>query len=717
MKYDDLEKTMELFEINEEVPTPIENIEMEGASKNNVTDEFTLGLRDKEVEEIKEKNNNNKKKKKSLKERWQLLSKKNKIIIIIGIIAAIIVIIGLILFFVLKSDNNPKNKPNKDDTPAVVLEKDNYIYRDGKLSLLNLQEQEVGVYECQNKNETLCYVASFSEEDNFDTLKQIYEDDTLVERASNIFNDKYVFIYDSEASSGGNIILYNIETKETEGEYKLVKGFKDSNYVILKDKNNKYGAIEINDSGITEKIKFTYEYLGIETKDSKIVAKTNNKYFILNRDGKVESKGVSSSIKSYNDKYIVVDNNGYFIYDYESKLVFDDAYDFIGLDEEYMSLVKENKLYIKDYNKQSYNEEDLELGNDNYVVTNVYSKNKKLKETKMAYKIEQTDDKLEVTYFNKNNKEKTAVLSINEGKLSGKYSYINYFNGTFYFYKDETKSELIGKYSCSNKNIINKDTTSFSNCYIASDTFYSKNDAEIDNSGNVGWIPIINERYVFMTDALDVNNPTIILYDLTDNKIKGKYSSVDSGSYTKKDDASLKETTSMYIMAENKNKKYGVIKIENEAKSAIAFNYASIEKVNESFLVKESNGTYSLLNKDGSALTDKYAYKIMDYSHDYLSVLDNNKYYLYDFEGNKKDYESYLYISLKDDYYVIVNEDQKLDLRKYDDSFFSLSNPIDIESNDIKNAFEVTKDKNGYTIKLKDTGATIKADLNGNIGI
>lgn len=717
MKYDDLEKTMELFEINEEVPTPIENIEMEGASKNNVTDEFTLGLRDKEVEEIKEKNNNNKKKKKSLKERWQLLSKKNKIIIIIGIIVAIIVIIGLILFFVLKSDNNPASNPNKDDTPAVVLEKDNYIYRDGKLSLLNLQEQEVGVYECQNKNETLCYVASFSEEDNFDTLKQIYEDDTLVERASNIFNDKYVFIYDSEASSGENIILYNIETKETEGEYKLVKGFKDSNYVVLKDKNNKYGAIEINDSGITEKIKFTYEYLGIETKDSKIVAKTNNKYFILNRDGKVESKGVSSSIKSYNDKYIVVDNNGYFLYDYESKLVFDDAYDFIGLDEEYMSLVKENKLYIKDYNKQSYNEEDLELGNDNYVVTNVYSKNKKLKETKMAYKIEQTDDKLEVTYFNKNNKEKTAVLSINEGKLSGKYSYINYFNGTFYFYKDETKSELIGKYSCSNKNIINKDTTSFSNCYIASDTFYSKNDAEEDNSGNVGWIPIINERYVFMTDALDVNNPTIILYDLTDNKIKGKYSSVDSGSYTKKDDASLKETTSMYIMAENKNKKYGVIKIENEAKSAIAFNYASIEKVNESFLVKESNGTYSLLNKDGSALTDKYAYKIMDYSHDYLSVLDNNKYYLYDFEGNKKDYESYLYISLKDDYYVIVNEDQKLDLRKYDDSFFSLSNPIDIESNDIKNAFEVTKDKNGYTIKLKDTGATIKADLNGNIGI
>ena len=28
MKYDDLEKTKELFEIDEDVPTPIENIEM-----------------------------------------------------------------------------------------------------------------------------------------------------------------------------------------------------------------------------------------------------------------------------------------------------------------------------------------------------------------------------------------------------------------------------------------------------------------------------------------------------------------------------------------------------------------------------------------------------------------------------------------------------------------------------------------------------------------
>ena len=68
MKYDDLEKTKELFEIDEDVPTPIENIEMEGISKDTVTDEFTLGLTDKEASIIN----------KNIKEKEEKSSKKSK---------------------------------------------------------------------------------------------------------------------------------------------------------------------------------------------------------------------------------------------------------------------------------------------------------------------------------------------------------------------------------------------------------------------------------------------------------------------------------------------------------------------------------------------------------------------------------------------------------------------------------------------------------------
>ena len=36
MKYDDLDKTKDLFDIVDEVPSPIENIEMEGVNKENL---------------------------------------------------------------------------------------------------------------------------------------------------------------------------------------------------------------------------------------------------------------------------------------------------------------------------------------------------------------------------------------------------------------------------------------------------------------------------------------------------------------------------------------------------------------------------------------------------------------------------------------------------------------------------------------------------------
>lgn len=45
MKYDDLEKTRDLFDIAvDDIPTPIDNIDEEGISKDNLTDELTFGL-------------------------------------------------------------------------------------------------------------------------------------------------------------------------------------------------------------------------------------------------------------------------------------------------------------------------------------------------------------------------------------------------------------------------------------------------------------------------------------------------------------------------------------------------------------------------------------------------------------------------------------------------------------------------------------------------
>jgi len=698
-KYDDLEKTKDLFDIEEDIPTPIENLEMEGANKDNLTDEFTLGLKDIEdspKEIIKEKNE----KKKS----------KKKVIIIIIICLLILAILGISLMILLKEEKEP-NKPEEPKVPEVIVEKDNYIYKDGVLIFLDEDDNELGTYTCKNTDENLCFVVNYSNEDNFDTTKYIYENEESIERRSKIYLNKYVFVYDNKENNNGIIILYNIEENKEEGVYTLVKGYSDSDYVILKNNNDKYGAIEFNKEGIIEKIEFKFDYLGSMDKDSKIVAKTNNKYYIYNKDGKLESKGISYEIKSYNDKHLVVDNEGYYVYDYKSNLIFNDVYDYINLLDNYVVLIDKNKLYIKDYANNKYNEEGIELFNTYYNETNIYNEKKELKESNKSFKVELVEDKIEITYYTNTNKEKNMSISTHEGKISSKYKYLNYFNGKLYFYKDEDEKELLGTYSCSNKNVLDKDSTTLNNCLIATDTFFSKNEVEIDNSENVGWIPIFNEKYAFINDSIDVKNPTLVLYDLENNKTLSKYSSIDTGSYTQEEQLTFKQTEKTYVIAKNKNNKYGVIIIDNEVKSAIQFNYDSIEKLRDYYMARESSGTYLLLDNKGTEITSKYGFKIVDYKNNYLKVIDkDNKYYVYDFEGNRIEETGYLHISLNEEYYVVITTDKKLDIHKYTDLSFKLSSTIEIDKDNYTTDYEVGKSDKGFTIKIKSTGETINTD-------
>ena len=712
MKYDDLEKTKELFEIDEDVPTPIENIEMEGISKDTVTDEFTLGLTDKEAsiinknikekeEKSSKKSKKGKKEKKSIKEKWNELTKKQKVLTISLIVLILIVIITFTLMLVLKKDDKKTiDEPNKPNEPIVELEEENYIYKDGSLILIDKDKNELGIYECKNKDENLCLVAYFSSEDEFNGPKYLYEDESTIERRSHIYNDNYVFIKDNNSESSSSIILYNIKEEKEEGIYSLVKGFKDSNYVIVKDSSNKYGALEITNEGPIEKIKISYDYLGMINSDSKVVAKTNNKYFIYSKDGKLESKGLSYPIKNYNNNYIVIDNNGEALYDYKSKQVIEGTYDYISLLDDYVGLVKDNKLYIRDYNNNKYNEEGIELFNSYYNELNTYNEEKVLTNNKYSYKINIIENNIDITYVNKNDKEKNISLSINEGKLSSKFANLNYIDGKLYFYKEENKKTLLGTYSCTNKNTIESDTNALNTCYIAS------------TKDNTGWLPIINERYVFIIDSLDKNNKTIMLYDLKNNKTLSRYANVDLGVEVKENKITFISNNNLYVIAENKSNKYGVIKVEDDVKSVIPFNYKNISKLKDYFMAETSGNTYLLINNTGNKESEEFGSKIVDYSGKYLKTEDNK---VYGFDRTEISKEEFLYIELKDDYYVVINKDKKLDIKKYNDTSFKLRNPIDIgDTTDYSNAFEVSKSTSNYIIKIKSTGSTINVPLTGD---
>lgn len=707
MKYDDLEKTKDLFDIVDEIPSPIEDLETEGVSKNNVAQDPNVNTPT-TTEPTAEKPK--KKAKTSLKDRWHNLPKKKKTIFIVTGIIIILLLVGLILFLLLNKKEETKPPKENPKTPEVIVEKENYIYKDGSLIFLGLNDQELGTYECKNKNEKACYVVNYNDEDNFDVPKNVYENKKLIERRSAIYSDKYVFLTDSETDTN-HIILYNITDKKEEGTYTLVKGFSDTNLVILKDTSNKYGAVEITNAGIVEKMAFNYDYLGIKDKDSKIVAKTNNKYFIYNRSGKLESKGLSSEIKSYNNKYIVVDNEGYYVYDYSSKNINKEAYDFISLLDDYMVLIKDKYLYISDYKGNKYNEEGINIDSTDYNVTNIYNDEKVLQETLKAYEISIEDMGINISYKNKNT-EKSRTLSINEGKLSSTISNLNYFDGKLYIYKDEEKQELLGSYTCSNKNNIDNDTKELTNCTIATESFYSMNELETNNSGNLGLVPIFNEKYVFLVDTLDMDNKTIVLYDLENKKILSKYTGVDTGSYTKENKVTFKTIDELNVIAKNKNNKYGVIKITNEVKSVIGFNYSSLEKYGNYYRGETSANTWVLIDMSGKEVTDKFGNKIVGYKDNYVKTTNDNKYYVHKFDGTKVEDTAYLDITLEDDYYIVITTDHKLDIHKYNDQNFKLSTSIEVNSDNYKTDYEVKKENNKYSIKIKSTGKTYTADQN-----
>ena len=705
MKYDDLAKTQDLFDI-EDLPNPINNIEMEGASKDYVTEENDLidTLENQVIKDNKKDKKKEKTTKKEDKEKKEL-SKKTKIIIIVSLCLVLLILIGVILFLVLKKDKKP-DKPNEPEKPIVIIEKENYIYKDGILTFLNSNDEEIGTYTCTNKDENNCFVAYYNLEDNFDIEKNIYEDNTKVERRSTIYLDKYVFINDNKNTNDNIIKLYNIEEEKEEDTYTLVKGFSDSNYVILKDTNGKYGVLLFDKDNYKEILEFSYDYVGELNKDAKFVVKTSNKYYIFNKNGKNESKGLPYEIKSYNNNYITVYDDAYYVYDYKSNLIFDEPYDYISLLDKYAVLINDELLYIKDYQNNKYNEDGIDINSKDYLKTNIFNKDKTLIETKQGFSINIDDTNINVVYKNKNS-EKTKSLNIYEGNISSKLKYVNYFDGKLYFYQDEDKNDLLGKYTCTTKNTIAKNTTTLNNCYIAHESFFSNNEVETNKSDSLGLIPIFNNNYVFINDSLDNKNITINLYDLKNDKTLSKYSAVDDGIYTKSEDVSFVDANDNGIIAKNKNNKYGLIKISNNVSGIIPFDYNYLEKLKEYYMATGSTNNYMLIDKSGEVITDKLGNKIVDYHKDYLKLIDSaGKYHVSDFTGNNVDNTAYLDLTLYDDYYVVIDINKKLNIANYNDFALELKDGIDIGDN-YKNNYEVSKTTDGYIIKIKDTNETI----------
>ena len=639
---------------------------------------------------------------------WGDLDKSQKIIF--GVVAGLFLILIILIIVVIVS-LCIKTKPKQDETKAPVEETsapiifDNYYYQEGSLYFLDDGRAEIGSYECENKDESLCFVAINKYKDNFDVPKIIDESGNDKEEKMRIINNNFVFVFDNASKDSKEIKLYSMRDKEVKNTYSEAKLF-EGNYAIVADTAGKYGLLRLGET-IETLIEPSYDYLGMISGQGNLIAKNNRGYIVIDMNNKSLSSPIpaNNEIKSYNENFVITKvNGGYSIYNYKAEELEKGHY-FASAHGKYFAYVDNKKLFVRDNENIKFNEEGVELKSTSYVKAFIYDENDSLVESKKSYELEESNGEISVAVYEDGNKEAYYVqLSIAEAMANKRYRYMNYFDGRFFFYRDDVKTDLIGSYKCNNKNDINSADDNYTSCSIATDTIYEDNDMmPVGEENRKAVIPLMNERYIMIKDGS--NN--VVLYDLVSNTIKSSYSSVNS--YTSNNDYEFGSYIGKFdIVAFNKKGKYGVIRIDGESVSTLyVFNYNKIEKVGNYFAGQDTTGKWLLfMNNNVDGL---YPNKVMGYSPDlkYVKTGSIGKYGISTIGGTPIGNDVYYYVELYNGFFAGVDKDNKLKIYDYTGKALTKDSATltSKEYNRVeKPAFTVKKTGDNYTVSVLENG-------------
>lgn len=651
-------------------------VEINKNVEDTLYDEDKVSIEDDEMVVTKEKKKKPQKNKKKFS--FKNLTKKQKIIFIVSICLIVLVIAFILIYFlVIKKDK--KDLDNK--VTPVIVEKDNYIYNNGTLKFLDKDDKTIGEYDCENKDENKCFVAYLTNENNTDLPIYLDEKESPLQRRSQIYNNKYVFVQDGET-----INLYNFVDKKKEGSYKTIKvGSTKENIVAYTDEKDKYGVISINDK-VNELVKAKYDYIDIYNSDDTFIVKDGSSYYLIKNDNKI-SKDFSNEIISFNDKFIVSDNN---LYDLNGNKVINKEYEYIILDKGFVFAIASRKMTIYDENLNKLNEEEVKLKTLDYKTAYIFDDKNSLKETKKPFEFNYSNGRLTITY---DDKEKT--INVYEGTLSSKLDFVNYFDGKLYFYSDEDKENLIGKYTCKNKNDVTSKTTELTNCFVAKEN-------KIVNESS-GYIPIFNSSYAFISD-----NNIVVLYDLKNSKNLSEYKAVDTGIGSEK--ITHVSALNSLVYCQNTSDGFGAITFgSNGPAGVIAFTDTksdepsgktlSISLMKDLLLVKREKKNF-LYDKIGNEIASS-SFDIIDYVSSYMLVKNKDSYLVYSLKGNILSSES-KYVKLYDDFFLLVNKDDTFNIYSYKDAKTAILSVFIKNKGNAEN-IEVVSDDNGYVVKVNDT--------------
>lgn len=604
-----------------------------------------------------------------LKNKWNSLNKKQRVLI--GVLGGVLLLLLLVLIILLifkltsKSIEQPKVEAPKEDVAPVVV--DNFYYKEGSLYFLNAEETEIGSYKCNTQDDSLCYVGLNSNRDDFDVTKLVDSEGNLKKQRLPIFHDNYVFVYDNKSEKDTEITLYSIKEQKELGRYSSVKAYDNGN-VIVKDAENKYGLIQLDaEKGLVQVLKNSYNYLGMIDGESNLIAKTKDGYFVIDSKGKELSDVIDSNvkIKTYNANFIVtLTNKEYSVYDYKNNLIAS-GYEFISLYDKYAILVKGNRLYARDIDKNKYTESGIKLNSREYVKTYVYDNEDVLTDTKRSYDVEVKDGELLFTLWKDGSKDPTYErFMLAEANVNKNYDYVNYFEGKLYFYEDKEKEELLGFYDCAYDNTVDMKSTKYSSCFIATDSLFADNDMiPASYLTRNSAIPIINDKYAFVYDG----NNNISLIDITTSNDDPVASYMKVESNTMNNDGKItKYSGNLDVIVQNKKGSYGVITV---GKSSVSikhnFNYSRLEFLGTNFLGLDNSNNWRVLFDNVESMG--FSTKIRGYNSTkrYFKILENNKYYVYGESATKVVDEGYAYVELYSDFYAALDSDRNLYIYGY----------------------------------------------------
>jgi len=250
----------------------------------------------------------------------------------------------------IENNNNIVNVTIGDNTKEInaiegaISSNLSYIsYYDGKLYFYSDEEKTdvLSTYTCNNKN-------IFNTEEDGLTLCNIFVNDL---GTSGIYNNEYVFIYDSKNSNDKIYYLYNLKDKKIKGTYSEIQivseselgnqikpVYTSSSFIIAKSAvgNNKgnYGVLEINSEKVQGKVDFKYESII-----------KNNKYYLL--------KNIDKTYSIYNNEFVKISN------EFENIKLYDKYY--VGINGK--------KLNVYSYtNTLGILENDLSITNDDFEI-------------------------------------------------------------------------------------------------------------------------------------------------------------------------------------------------------------------------------------------------------------------------------------------------------------------------------------------------------------